>query len=88
MSGSKISARKPLKETNGLKAAHLHLAPQFCLGNPVDIIMRLLIFLFVGYLSSTLAYPQDSQAQYKAQLVTKTEVVKETKAPNYKKPNR
>ena len=87
MSGSKFTAWKPLKETNGLKAAHLHLVPQFCLGNHVDI-MRLLIFLFVVYLSSTLAYPQDSQAQYKAQLVTKTEVVKETKAPNYKKPNR
>ena len=52
--------------------------------------MKLLIFLFVVYLSTTLAYPQDSQPQYKAQVVTKVQVptTQQSKQPNYKKSSR
>ena len=51
--------------------------------------MKLLVFLFVVYLSTTLAYPQDSQPQYKAQVVTKVQVpTVQSKQPNYKKSSR
>ena len=80
---------KSIEETNGLKATHLPLLPQFTLAFEV-IIMKLLIFLFVVYLSTTLAYPQDSQPQYKAQVVTKVQVptTQQSKQPNYKKSSR
>ena len=82
-------SKKTIEQTNGLKAAHLPLLPQFTREQALEvIIMRLLIFLFVVYLSTTLAYPQDSQPQYKAQVVTKVQVPTKSNQPNYKKSSR